>query len=81
MPMYALGVVPLIRQLAGIDVFQVWYTDDASAGVGSCWTAPLVVSRVGPDFGYFPNPSKTVKPSFVRRAKTLLHGTGSYYYL
>ena len=29
MPMYALGVVPLIQQLAEI---KVWYADDTSAG-------------------------------------------------
>ena len=40
MPMYALGVVPLIRRLAGINVSQVWYADDASAG-RSCWISPL----------------------------------------
>jgi len=32
MPMYALGVVPLIQKLAGIDVSQMWYADDASTG-------------------------------------------------
>ena len=32
MPMYALGVVPLIQQLADFEVSQMWYADDASAG-------------------------------------------------
>jgi len=30
--MYALGVVPLIQQLADFEVSQMWYADDASAG-------------------------------------------------
>ena len=32
MPMYALGIVPLIQQLAEFEVSQMWYADDASAG-------------------------------------------------
>ena len=32
MQLYALGVVPLIYQLAAIKVFQFWYADDTSAG-------------------------------------------------
>ena len=32
MPMYALGTVPLIQQLADFKVSQMWYADDASAG-------------------------------------------------
>ena len=81
MPMYALGVVPLIQQLADMNVSQIWYVDDASAGGDlrglRCWWDKL--SRLGPDYGYFPNPIKTcliVKPSLLCRAKTLFHGTG-----
>ena len=32
MTMYAQGVVPLIQKLSNIDVSQMWYGDDASAG-------------------------------------------------
>ena len=78
MTMYALSVVPLIQHLAG---FDIWYADDASAGGdlrGLChWWDEL--SHTGPDFGYFPNTSKTcliVKPSFAHQAKTLFFGTG-----
>ena len=76
MPMYALGVVPLIQKLANIDVSQMWYADDASVG-GSlqslrCWWDHLIC--LGPDFGYFPNAIKTcliVKPQHLRKARAL----------
>ena len=32
MPMYALGIVPLLQRLADCEVSQMWYADDASAG-------------------------------------------------
>jgi len=81
MPIYALGVCTLIQHLAGFDVSQIWYADDTTAGgdlrgLRGWWDE---LSRIRPDFGYFPNPSKPcliVKPSFVRRAKTLFSGKG-----
>ena len=36
MPMYAFGVVPIIRQLTAIKVSQFWYADDATAGGSLC---------------------------------------------
>ena len=68
LPMYALGVLPLIDSISG-DLMQVWYADDATA-CGNLseirlWWDKLL--QFGPDFGYFPNPSKTclvVKESF-----------------
>ena len=61
MPMYALGTIPLINALSDDRIKQVWYTDDATA-CGRLmdvrrWWDRLV--SIGPDFGYFPNPSKT----------------------
>ena len=61
MPMYALGAVPLIQKSANIDVSQMWYADDTSAG-GSLqslcsWWDHLIC--LGPDFGYFPKAVKT----------------------
>ena len=44
MPMYALGVVPLIQKLANIDVSQMWYADDAS--VGGSLQSPLLVGSL-----------------------------------
>ena len=60
MPMYAIGICPLICKV-GCDVKQVWYADDATAA-GQLknlrqWWDNLVFH--GPDFGYFVNPSKT----------------------
>ena len=76
-----LGLCPIIQQLADMNVSQTWYADDASADGDlqglCCWWNKL--SRLGPDYGYFPNPIKTcliVKPSLLRRAKTLFRGTG-----
>ena len=60
MPMFALATIPLIKKLKGSSK-QIWYADDAAA-VGKLadlrvWWDHL--TREGPDFGYFPNPSKT----------------------
>ena len=60
MPMYAIGICPLIHKVS-CDVQQVWYADDATAA-GQLknlrqWWDNLVIH--GPDFGYFANPSKT----------------------
>jgi hypothetical protein len=58
--MYALATIPLIKKLKG-NSKQIWYADDAAA-IGKLadlrvWWDHL--TREGPDFGYFPNPSKT----------------------
>ena len=60
MPMYALATIPLINKLKGSSK-PTWYADDTAA-VGKL--AELLVwwdllTREGPDFGYYPNPSKT----------------------
>ncbi len=60
MAMYGLATIPLIRRLEG-HCKQVWYADD-SAAIGQIkqlrtWWDTL--SKEGPKFGYFPNPSKT----------------------
>lgn len=62
MPMYALALLPLIKQVnPDLAVTQVWFADDATAA-GSisklrAWWNALVT--FGPDFGYHVNPSKT----------------------
>ena len=60
MPMYSIATIPLIKKLKGHSK-QIWYADDAAA-VGK--TADLrawwdQLTREGPDFGYYPNPTKT----------------------
>ena len=60
MSMYAMASVPLIKSLPE-SVKQVWYADDASAlGLVDklrAWWVEL--TRLGPRYGYFPNPSKS----------------------
>ena len=63
MAFYALGVLPLIVQLKDLDKWiQIWYADDAN----NCGKLPLLRERFdmlvtkGPDFGYFPKPSKSI---------------------
>ena len=82
MAMYALAVVPLIRQLRAHvpEACQAWFADDATA-VGPLssllqWWRHL--SSVGPDFGYFPNASKTVlivKPEHLAAAESIFANT------
>ena len=79
MPMYALGVVLLIHQLAAIKVSQFWYANDTSAG-GSLrglhsWWDRLVC--LDPDYGYFTDAVKTcfiVKPTLLDQAKAIFRG-------
>ena len=60
MAMYALAVVPLIRQLNDL-AHQVWFADDASAG--GCLNDLLAwwekLNEIGPSFGYYSNAGKT----------------------
>ena len=59
MAMYALGILPLIRKLNANK--QVWFADDAAAGDSLAnlheWWSMLL--KLGPSFGYHPNPAKT----------------------
>ena len=79
MPMYAIATIPLIRRLSN-SVTQVWYADDAAA-LGSVselrnWWDNLV--KLGPDFGYFANSTKTwlvTKDSCLSSATAAFAGT------
>ena len=80
MPMYAIGIIPVIQQLKGL-ARQVWYADDAAAG-GSLlqlrdWWSELL--SFGHHFGYHVNAAKTwlvVKQEHLVHAQRIFNGTG-----
>jgi hypothetical protein len=61
---YGLGILPLIRKLKAefMQVKQPWYADDAGAGGNfrSIRHFFLRLQEISPDFGYFPEPSKSI---------------------
>ena len=81
MPMYAIGVVPLIRELSLLHTTQVWFADDAT---GSGKLARLkdwwdLLNEKGPDYGYFPKAVKTcllVKASLLEEATKVFGDSG-----
>ena len=81
MAMYAVAITPLLYRLTEEKLKQVWFADDASAagklaGLKSWWNN---MTRIGPEYGYFPNSSKTwliVKEEHLGEAKQLFHETG-----
>ena len=80
MPIYALGLLPLIQTLWSI-VRQAWFADDA-AGAGllsklKAWWQQLV--ELGAFYGYFPNASKSwliVRPELLDNARSLFADLG-----
>ena len=82
---YALGVKPLVDALDSANdkgLQQSWHADDSSA-LGKlkkirCWWQLL--STLGPKFGYFPKPSKTVivlkSEALLDEAKSVFANTG-----
>ena len=83
MALYAVATVPLINELqkANPSVRQGWYADDDAVGgrlrsLLSYWED---VRRLGPGYGYFPNPSKSVllvKPEYEQEAQRLFASSG-----
>ena len=81
MAMYAIAITPLIQRLEDHGVKQAWYADDATAGgalkqLKQWWEG---IAELGPDFGYFPNATKTylvVKEEHLEEAKQLFQETG-----
>ena len=81
MAMYAVAITPLTYHLNEENLKQVWFADDASAAgklasLKSWWNN---MRKIGPDYGYFPNSSKTcliVKEEHLGEAKQLSHETG-----
>ena len=80
MAMFAVATVPLIKELRNIHTKQIWYADDASSSgslenVRRWWD---LLTALGPGYGYFPNPSKTVlltKEEFLFAATETFAGT------
>jgi hypothetical protein len=61
---YGLGILPLIHKLKAefTNVNQPWYADDAGAGGNFCSIQYFFecLQEIGPGFGYFPEPSKSI---------------------
>ena len=80
---YGIMMLPLICKLktAYPDVEQLWYADDAGAGgkFAHICTIFIKLMRWGHDFGYFPEPTKSIlvtSPKNVERAKEVFGGLG-----
>ena len=86
MAFYALGLQPLTRDLSSKtdtkSCRQMWYADDATAigklkGMKDWWDT---LCAMGPGYGYYPKPSKTVliikNPQLKKAAQDTFQGTG-----
>ena len=80
MAMYTIAVNPLIHQLKHGTMKQIWFADNATAGekltnIRGWWRC---LTKIGPDYGYFPNTSKTcliVKEGYKEEAASVFEGT------
>ena len=80
MPMYALGVIPLIREASASKVIQSWYADDSTAGgtIQQLYSWWKILEERGKGYGYYFNASKSillVKPSIESEAKVAFKET------
>jgi len=62
MAMYGLATIPLISRLQSPNTLHKWYADDGNVAgtlmdIKETWQT---LCRIGPQYGYFPNESKTV---------------------
>ena len=85
MAMYSVSTSPFIRTLSNVldeDEVQAWFADDSAAcgylnSIKKWWET---ICRLGPKYGYFPNPTKTVlivkDPENLQRAKDLFQDVG-----
>eukprot|EP00117_Sycon_ciliatum_P021974 scpid30325/ scgid3859/ len=81
MPMYALGILPLIRALSAEGTIQMWFADDSSAGgrvqrLRAWWD---ILRQKGPAYGYAANAEKSVlvvKAGHLTEAEDAFAGTG-----
>ena len=80
MAMYAIAITPLINHLEDESVKQIWYADDATAcgKISNLRTWWDQITNKGPDYGYFPNATKTwlvVKEEKLEEAQNTFQGT------
>jgi hypothetical protein len=80
MAMYALALVPLIKE-AQKQCKQVWFADDATGcdKLSRLLSWFTLLCELGPCYGYFINPKKCIlvaKPSCAAEAKILFESTG-----
>ena len=78
---YTIAMLPLIRTLDDCsNCIQLWYADNSSAlgNITSLMSWFERLSIVGPQFGYFPEPTKSylVSESPISRASDMFHNTG-----
>ena len=79
MSMYAVAITPLIQRLSEESVKQVWFADDASAGGQLEHLKKMNISQMGPEYGYYPNASKTWLVVKEVKQKTFSRNRNSYY--
>ena len=80
MPMYALGILPLIREASAPKVVQSWYADDSTAGgtTQELYRWWKILEGRGGCYGYHINASKSVllvKPPFEAEAREAFKDT------
>ena len=86
MAFYALGVKPLINELAKVInkefCQQSWFADDSNAlgklqEIKVWW---LKLTAIGPKYGYYPKPCKCIlivkNPALLNKAHSIFAGTG-----
>ena len=80
MPMYALGIIPLIREASASGAIQSWYADDSTAGgtTQELYRWWKILEGRGGCYGYHINASKSVllvKPPFEAEAREAFKNT------
>ena len=80
---YSLSIKPLIDELKSVgEASQAWFADDAAAGgkMTDVKEWGNLLYRIGPSYGYFPKPSKTVvivkRPEDLAEAEALFKPLG-----
>ena len=80
MVMFGLATVPMIERLKSANTVQCWFADDGAAGgrLRHLWQWWEGLAKIGPQYGYYPNESKThlvVKPQKEQEARKVFKST------